>query len=101
MKERTCCILCARVSVRVFVTLKFRTFSSNPSLMSRENISVVGADYRMHYPRLYALTDEGVVVSKSNYRVTGRSEKKKKREKCLSLLSPFPRTDTDDIFTTR
>lgn len=27
--------------------------------MSRKKISVVGADYRAHYPRLYALTDEG------------------------------------------
>lgn len=27
--------------------------------MSREKISVVGADYRTRYPRLYALADEG------------------------------------------
>lgn len=27
--------------------------------MSRKKISVVGTDYRAHYPRLYALTDEG------------------------------------------
>lgn len=47
--------------------------------MSRKKISVVGADYRAHYPRLYALTDKsggrGDVVSKSNYRVTVRGKK--------------------------
>jgi len=42
--------------------------------MSRKKISVVGADYRAHYPRLYALTKESI-VSKSNYRVTARGKK--------------------------
>lgn len=47
------------LSLYCFVTVQVRVSSSNPSLMSREKISVVGADYRTRYPRLYALADEG------------------------------------------
>lgn len=43
----------------LFHHARVRVSSSNPSLMSREKISVVGADYRTRYPRLYALVDEG------------------------------------------
>lgn len=75
--------------------------------MSRKKISVVGADYRAHYPRLYALTltrgaGGGGVVSKSNYRVTTRRKKKgvqrhfrdaimlKRLVQKLVLSLPFP-----------
>lgn len=47
------------LSLYCFVAVQVRVSSSNPSLMSREKISVVGADYRTRYPRLYALADEG------------------------------------------
>jgi hypothetical protein len=70
------------------VPLQVRTSSRNPSLMSREKISVVGADYRTHYPRLRTLTGEG-----SSFRdpiiATQRGRKRR----------PF--TDTGDTFAAR
>lgn len=64
--------------------------------MSRKKISVVGADYRAHYPRLYALTDEGgprfeIQLSRHSAEKKRRSTTTFSRRDSLKTFSPKAR----------